>query len=233
MKKILIVLMICGVASAGMKIGGRIGYYDGDDPRTQQTASGAVFGGQLTFPLLGMVDLEISGSYAGSESDISMQQYLVTYIEDEFGQSFQGDTSGLAQYLENEFGWSPDSIETQLLSDYTATFHDIDLGATMKVKIPIGAIPLRPYIGGGAGAHILFSDADVLLQVAAQQTGGQLSIDPYDKVHPGIHGVVGAAFEPPMVPISFFGEYKYTKPLGGDQDVGGISMVYFGLNLGF
>ncbi|OPL18802.1 MAG: hypothetical protein AVO35_12865 [Candidatus Aegiribacteria sp. MLS_C] len=232
MKKILTVLIVCGVAAAGMKIGGRIGYYDGDDPRTRQSASGAVFGGQITFPLLGLVDLEISGSYAGSESDISMQQYLVTYLDDEYGLNFEDDTTGLSQYLEDEWGWSPDSLETELFSDYTATFHDIDLGATMKVKIPIGALPLRPYIGGGAGAHILFSDADVLLQVASQQTGGQLSIDPYDKVHPGVHGIIGAAFEPPAVPISFFGEYKYTKPLGG-EDVGGISMVYFGVNLGF
>ncbi len=233
MKKILLVLIICGVAAAGMKIGGRIGYYNGDDPRTQQTASGTVFGGQITLPLLGMVDLEISGAYAGSESDISMQQYLVTYIEDEYGMSFQGDTTGLTQYLEDTWGWSPDSLQTELFNDYTATFHDIDLGATLKVKIPIGALPLHPYVGGGAGAHILFSDADVLIDVANQQTGGQLSIDPYDHVHPGIHGVVGAAFEPPAVPISFFGEYKYTKPISGNDEVGGISMVYFGVNLGF
>jgi hypothetical protein len=232
MRKMLLLLVICGVAFAGMRIGGRIGYYDGDDPRTQQTASGAVFGGQIVMPLLGMVDLEISGSYAGSESDISMQQYLVTYLEDEYGVNFEGDTTGLTQYLEDEWGWSPDSIQTELLNDYTATFHDIDLGATMKVKIPIGALPLRPYVGLGGGAHILFSDADVLLQVANEQTGGQLSIDPYDKVHPGVHGVVGAAFEPPAVPISFFAEYKYTKPLGED-DVDGVSMVYFGANLGF
>lgn len=233
MKKLLTVLLICGVAAAGMKIGGRVGYYDGDDPRTGQSATGGVFGGQIVMPLLPMVDLEISGSYAGSESDISMQQYLVSYIEDEYGESFQDDTTGLAEYLEEEWGWSADSSQTQLLNNYTASFHDIDLGATMKVKIPIGALPLRPYVGGGAGAHILFSDADVLIQVVDQQTGGELSIDPYDHVHPGIHGVVGAAFEPPMLPISFFGEYKYTKPVAGEGDVGGISMVYFGMNLGF
>jgi hypothetical protein len=233
MKKLFFLLIICGVAAAGMKIGGRIGYYNGEDPRTQQSASNAVFGGQIVMPLMGLVDLEISGSYSGSESDISMQQYLVSYIEEEYGQNFSGDSLGLTQYLENEWGWSPDSIEQELISNYTATFHDIDLGATMKVKIPIGAIPLRPYIGGGAGAHIIFSDADILIQVVNQQTGGNVSIDPYDHVHPGIHGVIGAAFEPPAVPISFFAEYKYTKPIGGDTDVDGISMVYGGINLGF
>ncbi len=233
MKKIFILLVICGVAAAGMKIGGRIGYFDGDDPRTGQPASSAVFGGQITMPLLGLVDLEISGSYAGSESDISMEQYLVSYIEDEYGRNFEDDSLGLAQYLENQWGWSPDSLQQELLSSYTATFHDIDLGATMKIKIPIGTLPLHPYVGGGAGAHILFSDADVLIQVVNQQTGGSVSIDPYDHVHPGIHGVIGAAFEPPAVPISFFGEYKYTKPIGGDDDVDGISMIYGGINLGF
>jgi len=233
MKKILILLLICGIAAAGMRVGGRIGYYSGDNPRTKQTASSAVFGGQLSFPLLSLVELEVSGAYASSESDISMQQYLVSYIEDEYGLSYSGDSLGLAEYLENEWGWSPDSLEYEMLNDYTATFHDIDLGVTMKVKIPIGAIPLRPYIGAGGGAHILFSDADVLLQVVNEQTGGAVEIDPYDHVHPGVHGVVGVSFEPPMVPLSVFAEYKYTKPISSDTDVSGISMIYGGINLGF
>ena len=233
MKKILILLLVCGLATAGMRIGGRIGYYGGDDPRTGQSASSAVFGGQLTFPLLGLVDLEISGSYASSESDITMEQYLISYINDEYGQNFQGDTTGLYGYLEDEWGWSPDSISTQLLHDYTATFHDIDLGATMKVKIPIGTLPLKPYIGAGGGVHLLFSDADILMHVVNEETGGNVNIDPYDHVHPGIHGVIGLAFEPPMVPLSAFGEYKYTKPIASEQDVDGISMFYAGVNLGF
>lgn len=226
-------MLICGIATAGVRFGGRIGYYSGNDPRTDQSASGAVFGGQLSFPLLSLAELEVSGSYAGSESDITMEKYLVTYIEDEYGQSFQGDTTGLYQYLENEWGWSPDSIESQMLSGYTATFHDIDLGATMKIRIPIGTIPLKPYIGAGGGAHILFSDADVLLQVINEETGGSVSIDPYDHVHPGVHGVLGVSFEPPLVPLSVFAEYKYTKPISSDKEVDGISMLYGGVNLGF
>ncbi len=232
MKKILILMLICGIATAGIRFGGRLGYYSGDDPRTGQSASSAVYGGQLSFPLLSLVELEISGSYAGSESDITMEQYLISYIEDEYGQSFE-DTTGLYQYLENEWKWSPDSIGSQMLSDYTATFHDIDLGATMKIKIPIGAIPVKPYVGAGGGAHILFSDADVLLQVVNEETGGSVNIDPYDHVHPGIHGVLGVSFEPPMAPLSVFAEYKYTKPIASDNEVDGISMFYGGVNLGF
>jgi hypothetical protein len=233
MKKILILMLICGIATAGVKFGGRVGYYSGDDPRTGQSASSAVFGGQLSFPLLSLLELELSGSYAGSESDITMKQYLVSYIEDEYGQNFQGDTTGLYGYLENEWGWSPDSISSQMLRSYTATFHDIDLGATMKVKIPIGAIPVKPYVGAGGGAHILFSDADILLQVINEETGGSLSIDAYDHVHPGVHGVLGVSFEPPMFPMSVFAEYKYTKPISSDNEVDGISMFYGGVNLGF
>jgi hypothetical protein len=234
-KNFLILILICGIASAGVRFGGRVGYYSGDDPRTGQGASGPVFGGQFSFPLLSLVELEVSGSYASSESDITMRQYLISYIEDEYNMNFGGDPEGLYQYLENQWGWSPDSIETEMLGDYTATFHDIDLGATMKVKIPIGAIPLRPYIGAGGGAHILFSDADVLLQAVNEETGGALSIDPYDHVHPGIHGVIGVSFEPPLVPLSVFGEYKYTKPISttSGNDVDGISMFYAGVNLGF
>jgi len=232
-KNILIMIIICGIADAGVRFGGRVGYYDGDDPRTGQSASSAVYGGQLSFPLMSLLEFEISGSYAGTESDITMEQYLVSYIEDEYGQSFQGDTSGLYQYLENQWGWSPDSISSQMMSGYTATFHDIDLGVTMKVKIPIGALPLKPYVGAGGGAHILFSDADVLLQVVNEETGGTVNIDPYDHVHPGVHGVLGVSFEPPMVPLSVFAEYKYTKPIASETEVDGISMFYGGINLGF
>jgi hypothetical protein len=103
----------------------------------------------------------------------------------------------------------------------------------MKIKIPIGVLPLKPYIGAGGGVHLLFSDADILMQVVNEETGGNLSIDAYDHVHPGIHGVIGLAFEPPMIPISFFGEYKYTKPIASDNEVDGISMFYAGVNLGF
>ncbi|GEM_PF-432366 len=234
MKKLLVLFICTGVAFAGLRIGGRIGYYDGNDPRTKQPSSGAVYGGQLVFPLLGLAELEIAGTYAGSESEITMQQYLETYIEDEYGVSFKDDTAGLKEYLEDKWGWSPDSLDSQLFENYTTTFHDIDLGATLKIKFPIGMLPLHPYIGGGAGAHVLFSDADVLMQIAAEQTGGRFSIDPYDKIHPGVHGVLGLSFDPPIVPISAFGEYKYTKPLGGGKDeVDGISMFLFGINLGF
>lgn len=233
MKIFLTLMLVCGIATAGVRLGGRLGYYSGDDPRTGQSASSTVFGGQLSFPLMSLLELEISGSYASSESDITMQQYLISYIEEEYGQNYEGDSLGLFQYLEEEWEWTPDSLSTQLMGDYTATFHDIDLGATLKIKIPIGTIPLKPYIGAGGGAHIIFSDADVLMQVVSSETGGAVAIDPYDHVHPGIHGVVGVSFDPPMVPLSVFGEYKYTKPLASDNEVDGISMYYIGLNLGF
>ena len=233
MRIFLIVLLVSGTAFAGVQFGGRIGHYSGDDPRTGQSASSAVYGGQISFPLLSLVVFEISGTYAGSESDITLENYLVTYINDEYGYNFDGDTQGLEDYLENEWGWSPDDISDQIMGEYTAKFHDINLGATMKVMIPIGALPLKPYIGGGGGAHILFSDADILMQVVNEETGGAIAIDPYDHVHPGIHGVIGVSFEPPMIPLSIFGEFKHTKPLSSDNEVGGINMFYAGLNLGF
>lgn len=226
-------MLVCGIALAGARVGGRVGYFDGGDPRTGMSASTTMFGGQVSFPLLSLLVLEVSGTYAGTESDITLQNYLVNYIEDEYGYNYQGDTLGLEQYLEDEWGWSPENIGTEMLGEYTATFHDIDLAATMKIMIPIGAIPLRPYIGGGGGVHILFSDADILMQVVNEETGGNMNIDPYDHVHPGLHGVLGLSFEPPAIPISFFGEYRYTKPISSDQDIDGISMYTAGVNLGF
>ncbi len=232
LKTIFTILLISGVTLAGIRVGGRIGYYSGDDPRTGQSASSAVYGGQIQIPFLSMVQLEVSGTYSGTESSITMQQYLISYIEEETGLNFEDDSLGLVGYLEQQ-GWSPGDIPSDMIGEYTATFHDIDLGATVKILIPIGSLPVRPYIGGGGGAHILFSDADVLMQVVNEETGGGMSIDPYDHVHPGVHGVIGAAFEPPMIPFSVFGEYKYTKPLASDGDVAGISMFYAGVNLGF
>jgi hypothetical protein len=231
-RAILVVLIVAGVALAGIRVGGRVGHYSGDDPRTGQPASNVVYGAQIVIPFMSMVQLEFSGTYAGSESEISLQQYLVSYIEEESGMNFEGDSVGLAEYLEEQ-GWDPDQLPGDLTSSYTATFHDIDLGTTLKILIPIGPLPLRPYIGGGGGAHILFSDADVLMQVVNQETGGSMAIDPYDHVHPGVHGVVGVVFEPPMIPISVFGEYRYTKPLGSDGDLSAINMFFAGVNLGF
>ena len=233
MRIFLIVLLVCGTAFAGVRFGGRIGHYSGDDPRTDQSASSMVYGGQISFPLLSLVVFEIGGTYAGSESDITLYNYLETYIEEEYGYNFEGDSLGLIDYLENEMGWSPDNISTEMMGEYTAKFHDIDLAVTMKIMIPIGALPLKPYIGGGGGAHILFSDADVLMQFVNEETGGSMVIDAYDHVHPGIHGVVGVSFDPPMIPLSIFGEFKHTKPLSSDNEVGGINMFYAGLNLGF
>lgn len=233
MRIFLIVLLVCGTALAGVRFGGRIGHYSGDDPRTGQSASSMVYGGQVSFSILSLVGFEISGTYAGSESDITLYNYLVTYINDEYDQNFEGDSLGLIDYLENEMGWSPDNISTEMMGNYTAKFHDIDLAATMKIMIPIGALPLKPYIGGGGGAHIIFSDADILMQVVNEETGGAMAIEPYDHVHPGIHGVVGVSFEPPMIPLSIFGEFKHTKPLSSDNEVDGINMFYAGLNLGF
>lgn len=232
MRALLTVLLVAGIAFAGIRVGGRVGYYSGDDPRTGQGVSNAVYGGQIVLPLMSMVQLEFSGTYAGSESDITMQQYLISYIEEESGLNFEGDIQGLEQYLEQQ-GWDPGDLPSDLGGTYTATFHDIDLGATLKVLIPIGVLPLKPYIGGGGGAHIMFSDADLLIQVVNQQTGGGIAMDPYDHVHPGVHGVLGAVFDPPMIPLSFFGEYRYTKPLGSDEGLASANMFYAGVNLGF
>lgn len=233
LRTFLALLTIASLASAGIRFGGRVGYYDGDDPRTGQDAGSAVFGGQIQIPFMDLVRLELSGTYAGSESDITMQTYLVNYIDEEYGYDYEGDSLGLIGYLEDEWGWSPDSITQELLGEYTATFHDINLGATLKVLIPVASLPVRPYVGGGGGAHILFSDADVLMQAVNRETGGSISMDPYDHVHPGLHAVAGLAFEPPMVPVSVFGEYRYTKPLGSEGDLSGANMFYTGVNVGF
>lgn len=232
MKTITLMLLVCGVALAGIRFGGRVGYYEGSNPRTNLDEGCLLYGGQLTFsiPLVDAIQIEISAGYASSESEITMEQYLLGYLEDNVP-DFVPDS--LIEYLEEQ-GWSPDDIENDLLVGYTATFYDIDLGGTVKVLIPIGMLPIKPYVGLGGGAHIIFSDADVLMNVAAEKTGGLIEMDPYDHVHPGIHGVIGVHFKPPLIPLSIFGEYKYAQPFGSDEnETDGIGMFIFGLNLGF
>ncbi|MBN1433668.1 hypothetical protein JW921_02840 [Candidatus Fermentibacterales bacterium] len=227
---LLIVVVAVPVALAGPRIGGRAGYFSGGEPRAGD-ASGPAFGGQFVLPILGVADLEVSALYASSETDITLENYLMNYIEEEEGVEFGGSLDSLLGYLEQEWGWTaPD--ETEFLQSYTATYHDLDLAATLKLGLPLGSSPIKPYIGGGAGAHFIVSDADLLIQYVQEQTGEGSPLDVYDHVHPGIHGVVGASLSPPALPVSFFAEYKYTHALGEEAGAGGISQIVGGVNLG-
>lgn len=232
MRNLFLVLLAAAVAWAGPRFGGRIGYYSGNEPRTGETAGSAIYGGQFVLPLMNLVSLEFSAGYASSKSDITLDSYLFNYLEQEQGVDLGGNLDSLVQYLEDEWGWSDPTLLDSLQA-YQVTFHDLDLGATLKINIPVGAVPVQPYIGGGGGAHLIVSDADVLLQVVSQQTGGVVTIDPYDKVHPEVHGVIGVSFQPPMLPLSVFGEYKYARTMGEEAGAGAISSVYAGVNLGF
>jgi len=231
MKYVITLFLISGIALAGVRFGGRIGYYNGNDPRTNLDEGCLVYGGQVVFSFVDMIQLEFSAGYASSESEITMEQYLLSYLEDNVP-DFVPDS--LVGYLEEQ-GWNPSDIEGDLLGEYTATFYDLELGGTVKVMLPFIPLPvLKPYIGLGGGAHIIFSDADVLMQVASEETGGLIEMDPYDHVHPGIHGVVGLQFKPHLVPLSVFAEYKYAKPFGSDEnEAEGIGMFYGGINIGF
>ncbi|MBD3370491.1 hypothetical protein GF402_09040 [Candidatus Fermentibacteria bacterium] len=234
MKRIsMFVLLLSAIpVLAGPQLGGRFGYYDGNEPRTGGEASNPSFGGQFVMPMLGLVDVEVSASYTSTESDITMEDYLFNYIEEEEGVDLGGDLDSLLGYLEDEWGWE-DPTQGQLIEDYTAKFHDLDLGLTLKLNVPVGTVPLQPYIGGGGGAHFIVSDADLLIQFVNQQTGGEIDIDPYDHVHPGVHGVLGAKFQPAKMPISIFAEYKIAQALGDEAGSGGINSYTLGVNLGF
>ncbi|NLP04684.1 hypothetical protein GX411_01860 [Candidatus Fermentibacteria bacterium] len=230
MRYLILIAAFAAAAAAGPHFGGRVGYYTGNEPRTGGDASNAIFGGQFVFPIMSIVSLEFSAGYIGTETDITLQDYLINYIEEE--QGIDIDEDSLLQYLEDEWGWEAPE-EQEFLQSYTATYHDLDLGATLKVDLPVGSLPVTPYVGGGAGAHFIVSDADLLIQYVQEQTGQGAPLDVYDKVHPEIHGVAGAEFQPPMLPLSFFAEYKYARTLGDDPGTGSIGTVYGGVNLGF
>jgi len=233
LRYLLIVLLAAAVVEAGPHFGGRIGHYSGNEPRTGGTAGATIWGGQFSLPLMNLVSLEFSAGYAATKSDITLENYLFNYLETEQGVDLGESDSLLREYLKQEWGWSDTTILYSLQS-YQVTFHDLDLGATLKIELPVGSsIPVKPYVGGGGGAHVIVSDADVLLEVVSHQTGGGVTIDPYDKVHPEVHGVIGASFQPPMMPLSVFAEYKYARTMGYEPGAGAISTVYAGVNIGF
>jgi len=227
----IVVLVLTVAAIAGPRIGGRVGYTTADDPFTGLSTDGAIFGGQMTFPMMPILNLEISGTYTSTESDISMESYLTNYINDQYGYNFEGNTDDLLDYLENEWGWD-DPTTGQLLEDYTATYHNLGLAGILRADIPMGVSPFSPYVGGGAGVHFVVSDADAMLAAIEQQTTGQTTIDPYDHIFPSAEGVVGLTFKPMAVPVSVFGEVRLSKPFG--DDAGNAIVTYFGgANLGF
>lgn len=227
---ITVLFLIAAAAFAGPKVGGRVGYTTAEDPFTGLSTDGAIFGGQMTFPLMPILNLEVSG-HTSTESDISMGNYLTNYIEDQYGYNFQGNMDGLLEYLGNEWGWD-DPTAGQLLEDYTATYHNLGLAGILRADIPILASPLSPYVGGGAGLHFVVSDADAMLAAIEQHTTGQTTIDPYDHIFPSVEGVAGLTFKPMGMPVSVFGEVRLSKPFG--DDAGNAIVTYFGgANLGF
>jgi len=225
------ILLLATLAFAGPRIGGRVGYTTANDPFTGMSADGAIFGGQLTFPLMPLLSIEASGTYTTTQSDISMESYLTNYIEEEYGINYEGDVQGLLDYLEDEWGWS-DPSSGELLENYTATYHNLGLAGILRADIPMGVSPLSPYLGGGAGVHFVVSDADAMLAAIEQQTTGQTTIDPYDHIFPAAEGIIGLTFKPMGAPVSVFGEVRLSKPFG--DNAGDAIVTYFGgANLGF
>jgi hypothetical protein len=229
MQKLFVVLFAAAVAFAGPKVGARVGYYGTVNPFTGQDTDGPAFGGQIVLPMAGLFDLEFSGTYASSKSDIVMSDYLVNYVNNEYGIDFSNNPEGLRTYLQSQWGWSDPAM---LDETFESTYHDLGLAAILKLGIPLGGSPLKPYVGGGMGVHFTASDADALLAAIETQTQGSTTIDPYDHIHPAMMGVVGLSFSPPLLPLSFFGEFNYAKPMG-DEAGDAINSFQLGVNFGF
>lgn len=231
-KTVLIIALVLAVSAlAGPRIGGRIGYTTAEDPFTGLSTDGAIFGGQVTFPLMPVLNLEMSGTYTSTESDVSMEDFVANYVEEEYGYNYNGDIDDLTAYLENELDWEVPG-QGDMLADYTATYHNLGLAGILRADIPMGASPLSPYVGGGAGVHFVVSDADAMLALIQQQTTGEPAIDPYDHIFPSLEGVVGLTLKPMGAPVSMFGEVRLSKPFG--DDAGDAIVTYYGgANLGF
>jgi len=225
MVKLLVLFIAAGLALAGPKVGVRAGYYGTSNPFTGQDTSGPAIGGQIVLPMA-LFDLEFSGTYASSKADIVMSDFLVEYVRENGWEGYQGAPEGIIGYLEGQ-GWSPDTLN----STYEATYHDLGLAGVLKLGVPLGGPVFKPYLGGGFGVHFTASDADVML-LAIERQQGEVTIDPYDHIHPTMLGVAGISIQPPMLPISIFGEYNYSKPIG-EEAGDAINFFQAGVNFGF
>jgi len=101
--------------------------------------------------------------------------------------------------------WPKSKEETVGNWRYKTTYSIISLEGTAKYKISLPGSPLVPYIGAGPGLYMAKVKSEVTPPAPYQPTSAEDSDSKF-----GIHGAAGANFKPPMMPISFGAQAKYS-----------------------
>jgi len=98
-----------------------------------------------------------------------------------------------------EYAWK----KMDLYSGYQFKISDFSISATGIYNISFVPTPMiTPYIGAGLGTH--------KLAYSIEKPGGSGLIVPADATEMGYHGLLGAKIHPPMFPLEFFAQYRYT-----------------------
>jgi len=94
-----------------------------------------------------------------------------------------------------EYAWKKKEITPEV--DFTIS----DLGVIGSAKYHLGLPVIKPYVGAGLGLHrMVYSVKGYDVQAAIPERENKL----------GYHGLVGVRISPPMSPVEFFVEGRYT-----------------------
>ncbi len=99
-----------------------------------------------------------------------------------------------------EYSWK----NMDLGEGYKLKFSDFSLLATAIYNLKLVPTPMiTPYFGAGIGTHKLVYSLD--------EPSGAIIPFPIDNVTKlGYHGILGAKVHPPLFPLEFFAQYRYT-----------------------
>lgn len=136
---------------------------------------------------------------------------------------------GSAEYFATTFEYET-AFEGLTLSR-EVDFRDLALYATVKLSLdPLPLVPLRPYVGGGAGLHLLTTEI-----VREEFSGAEHGEPPEeileDAARGGFHLVAGLDAGGFLVPLGVFVEARYSR-IGSDPEISAKSALA-GLRFGF
>jgi len=94
-----------------------------------------------------------------------------------------------------EYAWKKKEITSDV--DFTIS----DLGVIGSAKYHLGFPVIKPYVGAGLGLHRMV--------YKLEGYGGSLVV-PDNESKLGYHGLAGVKIQPPMSPVEFFVEGRYT-----------------------
>ncbi len=117
-----------------------------------------------------------------------------------------------------EYAWK----KMDLYEGYKLKISDFSITATAIYNVKLVPAPMvTPYVGAGLGTHKLVYSID-------KEEGFQDDIPlDEDATKMGYHGLLGVKIHPPMFPLEFFAQYRYTY-ISTDEEATKYSTILAG-----